>query len=416
MSIWTPEWKLTIDGGQEFTNLTLANLTITSGRTNIYSQPLAGYANFQILNFDEVAIDIDVNDSVNISLKDSSGDFVSLFGGYITDLTQSVLTSGTGGITQTITVIATGALAKLQKMKTLGVLSKDQDGDQIYSILEPLLFNQWNQVAPAQTWVSYNPTVNWTNAANSGLGEIDRPGDYDLDGRASSQTDVYSLVSLLATSGLGYLYEDAQGRICYADSTHRSQYLAANGYFELSANNAYGAGIRTYKRTGDLRNNVTINYKKDQSSSVNAQDADSISLYGEQAYSINTTLEKVADATTQADFYLGLRAYPQAQFDQITFPIANPEIDDSDRDNLLNVFMGQPINLIDLPNNMENGIFQGFVEGWTFRAGYNSLSLSLYMSPLAFSIQSMKWSDVSGAETWNTINTSLEWINATIVA
>jgi hypothetical protein len=37
---------------------------------------------------------------------------------------------------------------------------------------------------------------------------------------------VYNLASRFATSGLGYLYEDNQGRIGYADSTHRSQYLA----------------------------------------------------------------------------------------------------------------------------------------------------------------------------------------------
>jgi hypothetical protein len=65
---------------------------------------------------------------------------------------------------------------------------------------------------------------------------------------------------------------------------------------------------------------------------------------------------------------------------------------------------------------MVEGRFQGFVEGWTFRAGYNRLDLTLNVSPTAFSLQSMKWNDVGAAETWNTINPSLEWLNATIVA
>jgi hypothetical protein len=42
--------------------------------------------------------------------------------------------------------------------------------------------------------------------------------------------------------------------------------------------------------------------------------------------------------------------------------------------------------------------------------------LTLNVSPTAFSLQSMKWDDVGAAETWNTINTTLEWNNATIVA
>ena len=45
MSQWTPEWQVTINGGGDYTNLTLANLTITSGRQDIYSQHYAGYCN-----------------------------------------------------------------------------------------------------------------------------------------------------------------------------------------------------------------------------------------------------------------------------------------------------------------------------------------------------------------------------------
>jgi hypothetical protein len=225
---------------------------------------------------------------------------------------------------------------------------------------------------------------------------------------------MYSLVSALATSGLGYLYEDAEGRIGYADSTHRSSYLATNGYVELSGNHALTSGIRTIRRLGDLRNKVTIEYKAN--ATVTAEDAESIALYGQQAQLIQTSIEKNADATSQANFYLAIRAFPQDIFQSITFPLGNPEIDDADRDALLNVFMGLPVDIQDLPSNMVNGRFQGFVEGWSFRASYNNLSLTLNVSPTAFSLQSMKWDDVGALETWNTINASLDWNNATIVA
>ena len=86
MTQWTPDWSLTVDGGQDYTNLTLANLTITSGRTDIYSQPRAGYCTIEIINLDLTPINIDVNDSVTIKVKDSTGTYVNLFGGYVTDL------------------------------------------------------------------------------------------------------------------------------------------------------------------------------------------------------------------------------------------------------------------------------------------------------------------------------------------
>jgi hypothetical protein len=231
--------------------------------------------------------------------------------------------------------------------------------------------------------------------------------------RSSSETDIYSLVSALATSGLGYLYEDNQGRIGYADSTHRSTYLATNGYTTVSANDALAAGIRIIKRLGDLRNYVSIEWR---SGTRTASSAESISQYGPQAQIIQTTLHNSADAIAQANFYLGIRAFPQDQFNSITFSLGNSEIDDSDRDALLNVFMGLPLNITDLPNNMINGAFQGFVEGWSWRAGYNRLDLTLTLSPTAFSLQSMKWEDVSVLETWNTLSPTLEWIDATIVA
>lgn len=414
MTQWSPEWSLTINGGGDYTNITLANLTITSGRTDIYSQAVAGYANIEIINLDQSAIVIDVNDQVSIKVKDSTGTFVNVFGGYVTDREVSVTTSGTGGINEVLRVTALGALSKLPKTLTDGVLSKDEDGDQIYTILSAALFNTWNEVPAALTWATYNPTTTWANAENSGLGDIDRPGNYELTARSSNVTDMYSLVSALATSGLGYLYEDAQGRIGYADSTHRSAYLSTNGYVTLSGNNALTSNIRTIRRLGDVRNKVTVQYKAN--AEATAQDADSIATYGQQAQIITTSIENSADAISQADFYLAIRAYPQDVFQSITFPLGNPEIDNADRDALINVFMGLPVDIQDLPSNMVNGRFQGFVEGWTFRASYNNLSLTLNVSPTAFSLQAMKWNDVAAGETWNTINATMDWNSATIVA
>jgi hypothetical protein len=414
MSQWTPEWEVSINGGGDYTNLTLANLTITSGRQDIYSQPYAGYCSVEIINLDLSPIEIDVNDQIIIKVKDSSGTFVNLFGGYVTDIDVEVTQASSTAISESIKVTALGALSKLPKSLTNGVLSKAFDGDQIYTILSETLFGTWNEVPAAETWAAYAPAITWANAVNNGLGEIDRPGDYELAARTSSLTDIYSLASALATSGLGYLYEDSSGRIGYADSTHRSQYLTSNGYVDLTGHHALARGIRTSKRSGDVRNNVTIVYRNGNKES--ASSAASIATYGQQAYEITTSLHNLADAQSQAQFYLTLRAFPEAQFKSITFPISNPEIDNTDRNSLLNVFMGMPVNIVDLPSNINNGEFQGFIEGWTFTAGYNSLYLTLTVSPTAYSLQAIRWNGVPVGETWNTINAGLEWINATIVA
>ena len=416
MTLWNPIWRVEIDG-VIFTNFTLANLTITSGRTNIYEQANAGYVNMQLINLDQSPVEININDSVTIELKDSSATFVPIFGGTITDVSISVSTSGVVGVNQIISIIALGALSRLPKALTDGALASAHDGTQILEVLTDLLLNNWSEVPAALTWATYDPATTWAAAENVGLGEIDIPGNYDLAARSAERTTVYSLVSGLATSGLGYIYEDAQGRISYADSTHRSTYLATNGYTDLSAAQALSNGLTIQTRAGDVRNSITIKYGANSANETTSfEDADSIAIYGRLAQIITTTLKNHTDADDQAAFYLSLRAYPQAMFNQITYELTNPEIDDADRDSLINIFMGLPLRISDLPLNMSAGTYLGFVEGWTFRAAYNSVSVTALLSPLAFSLQAMQWQDVSALEQWNTISGTLEWQDATVVA
>jgi len=412
---WSPVWKIEING-VSYTTVTLANLSITSGRSNIYTQAQAGYATINLINLTGSAIVPTINDTLAISVKDTSAVYVPIFGGSIVDVGVTVSQVGSVGIAQTITITALGALARLQKALTNGVLHQDFDGDQIETILRQVLFAQWQQVPAALTWATYDPTVTWANAENTGLGEIDTPGNYELAQRASNRTDVYSLVSALATSGLGYLYEDAQGLISYADSTHRTTYLSTYGYTDLDANQALGQGIKIQTRAGDIRNDLTIKYGTLSANEVSDTDQTSIGLYGDLAQIITTTIKHSADATSQAAFYLSLRAYPQPIFESITFALTNPELDNSDRDALINAFMGQPINLTNLPLNMSSGTFQGFIEGWRFSASYNELAITLLLSPLAFSLQAMRWNDVPIVETWSSVSPTLTWEYATIVA
>jgi hypothetical protein len=367
VTLWNPIWRVEIDG-VSYTNFVLANLTINSGRTNIYEQAQAGYCNLTLINIDQTNIVFGINSSVTVELQDSTSAFIPIFGGTIVDLGISVAEVGNVGYTQNVNVVALGALSRLPKALTNGVLSKAYDGTQIYKVLQELLLNQWNEVAAADQWGTYKPTIRWNNAENVGLGEIDRPGDFELAARTSNRTDIYSLVSGLATSGLGYIYEDAQGRISYADSTHRSTYLAANGYTDVTANHAIAPNITIQTRAGDVRNSVTVKYDATSSSERSAEDATSIAIFGRLSQIVQTTLHNAGDAENQADFYLALRAYPLAMMQSITYELTNPELDNSDRDALISIFMGLPLRISDLPLNMNAGTYAGFVEGWTITA------------------------------------------------
>jgi hypothetical protein len=346
MTVFNPVWQVEVNG-VSYTNFVLANMTINSGRTNIYEQAQAGYCNIQLINIDQTNIEFNINNTVSISIKDSTNTFVPIFGGTIVDLAVAVAEVGNVGYVQNITIVALGALSRLPKALTDGVLPKDYDGTQIAIILEDLLLNNWTEVAPTVEWTTFDPTTTWATAENVGLGEIDQPGNYELAARTSNRTDVYSLVSALATSGLGYIYESATGAISYADSTHRVTYLAANGYTDVSANEAIASGISIQTRAGDVRNSVTVKYNATSSAEKSAEDATSIAIFGRLSQIVQTTLHNAGDAESQADFYLALRAYPLAMMQSITFELTNPEMSDADRDAMIKIFMGLPLRISD---------------------------------------------------------------------
>lgn len=416
MTLWNPIWRVTING-INYENYVLANLTATSGRSNIYEQAQAGYLNLQLYNVTQSPINININDSVGIAIKDSSGNFVPIWGGSVTDVSIEVTTGGSIAVNQVISIVALGALSRLPKSQWLTNLNRAFDGTQILEVLTDLLINNWSEVPSSLTWGNYTPaTETWANAQNLGLGEIDAPGNYDISARSADPIDVYSLISSIATSGLGYIYENGQGQISYADSLHRTVYLATNGYTDVSAAQALAQGIKIQTRSGDVRNDVTIKYGANSSSEVSDDNPASIAVFGRLGQIITTTLHDNADAISQAAFYLTLRAFPQPMMQSITFELTNPELDDADRDSLINIFMGLPLRISDLPSNMTAGQYAGFVEGWQFQAGYNTLSVTALLSPLAYSIFAMKWEEVSVSERWNTITNTLTWQNALVVA
>lgn len=415
MTVFTPKWKLTV-AGTDYTNIAISDITHQSGRTDIYSQPSPSYMQITLVALSGQTLPFAINDSFALQVKNSSGTYVNLFGGDITDLTIEV--GAFGNVTNVVnyTILAMGSLVKLAKEIYNGTISQDDDGNQINTLLSSVLLGSWNDVPAASTWSGYSATETWANALNLGLGEIDTPGLYTMENRAVSPDTIYNIASLIANSAFGYLYEDNEGNIGYADADHRQNYLLTNGYVDLDANHALGSGLSTITRSGDIRNDVYINYGNNFGSQKTATSTSSIATYGYKSESINSVLHDATDAQAVADRYIAQRAFPQPVFQSITFPITNPEIDNSDRDALLGVFIGQPLNIQNLPAQISGGEFQGYVEGWRWSTRFNELFLTINLSPVAYSQVAMRWNTTPITETWQTIDPTLTWEYATIVA
>jgi hypothetical protein len=415
MTVWTPDWKLTV-GGVDYTDIAISDIAHQAGRDDIYTQPNPSYLQVGLVALSGQTLPFQINDSLSLQVKDSSGTYVNLFGGDVTDVTVQVGATGSLATVVNYTILAMGSLVKLAKEIYNDNLSQDEDGDQIYDLLSSVLLGSWNDVPAASTWATYSATETWLQAVNQGLGEIDQPGLYTMSSRSADPDTVYNIASFIADSAFGYLYEAPNGDIGYADADHRQTYLAANGYVDLDAKHALGQGLSTITRSADIRNDIYINYGNNFNSQVIESSPESIALYGYKAENINSAIHSGSNAQEVADRYIAQRAFPLAAFQSITFPITNPQIDNGDRDNLLGVFMGQPLNIQNLPTQISNGVFEGYVEGWRWSTRFNELFLTINLSPVAFSQVAMRWNTVPITEAWNTIDPTLTWEYATIVA
>ena len=412
MSVFTPEYKLSING-VEYTDVAISDIAHQAGREDIYAQPTPSYIQIALVALNNENYNFQVNDGIALQVKDSTNTFRTLFGGNITDITTEVASASSVAETFTYTIIALGSLAKLPKVIYDGTLARDDDGDQMWELLSELFLNNWNEVPAGETWSGYDPTVTWANAENLGLGEIDRPGVYEITARGADADTVYNIATLIADSALGVLYEDSEGRIGYSDTLHRQNYLANNGYTEISANTAFGAGLKVLTRGADVRNDIILNYGNNFGSQVSTIDLNSIELFGYRGETINTVLHDAVDAQAVADRFIALRSYPRALFDSITFPLTNSAIDDADRDALLGIFIGQPMRITDLPVQITpSGQFEGYVEGWRWSTRFNELFVTINLSPIEFSQVAVQWEQVSALEAWNTLSAILTWENA----
>jgi hypothetical protein len=400
MTLWTPDWKILVNGS-ELTSVTLSNLTITSGRQDINSPTPAGYCSLEVINTDGTNYDFSINTAVTIEVKDTTGAYVSIFGGRISDLRQIVRSAGSSAVITSLRITAIGALARTQRAIFNGNLAEGLDGAQITDLLDELLLSSWNELPPAETWATYNATETWAQAGNIGFGTIDA-GEYTMVSRQISDSIIYPIINQIASSALGYMYEDANGNINYADASHRQDYLIANGYTDLDASHAIASGIGIIQRQGDLSNKIIMDYGNNFNSSYTAEDLDSQAEYGLFAEQFNSYLKNAADVEDVADRLIQLRAWPRNTFQSITFALQSPEIDNADRDALLT----------NLPLNILGGEFTGFIEGWTFNASVSGLSVTFLATPTEFSAFAQQWAQVNAAESWNSVLNTLEWQDA----
>ena len=407
---WLPEWRVTV-GDDVYTTVT--SVSFASGRLDIDRQCTAGYCRVEIINADNSPFTINVTEPILLELKNSSGTYVTVFGGEVSDFNIGVRSPEETGFITTGTILGIGSLAKLTKAVYNTALAENLDGAQIAAILNAGLNLNWNEVTPTVTWATYPADVTWNNA-ESYIGTIDS-GFYTMiavaaNASAKSQT----LADQIANSALGMIFEEKGGDVSYADADHRSNDLAANGYTFLDGSYATPSSITSTTQTARIRNSLIYRYATGYGSTYSTSNADSIASYGLFERSFDSNIKNLADITDIATRELNLRRVPKGSLGAITFRLDNPDMSSAMLDNLIGVYFGQPMLINNLPSNLLGGTFDGFVENVALRATPSFTEITLYISATEFSLSTTQWDTVIPSSlAWTGVNGTLIWNNAT---
>ena len=407
---WIPEWRVTIN---DDVYTTVTSVSFASGRLDIDRQPTAGYCQVQIINTDGSPFTINVTESILLELKNSSGAYVTVFGGEVSDFNIGVRSPDETGFITTGTILGIGALAKLTKAVFNTALAEGLDGAQISTILGNALNLSWAEVTPTLTWDTYPATVTWAEAENY-IGTIDS-GFYTMINLAASSTaKSQTLVDQIATSALGQIYEEKDGDVSYDDADHRSNYLAANGFTNLDGSYATPSSIQSQTQIARIRNSLIYKYAAGYASTYSVQDTDSIASYGLFEKSAESNIKNLADITDIASRELNLRKNPRGSLGAIKFRLDNPDMPSAMLDSLIGIFFGQPVLITNLPSNLLDGTFDGFVENVALNATPTYVDITLYVSATDFSLSTTQWETVLPASLiWTGVNATLTWTNAT---
>jgi len=249
---WLPEWRVTV-GDDVYTTVT--SVSFASGRLDIDRQPTAGYCRVEIINTDNAPFTINVTEPVTLELKNSTGDYVTVFGGEVSDFNIGVRSPEESGYVTTGTILGIGSLARLTKAIYNTALVEELDGEQIADILGAALNLNWNEVTPTVTWDTYSATTTW-NEAETFIGTVDAGFYTMIPVAASASAKSQTLADQIANSALGQIYEEKDGDVSYADADHRSNDLATNGFTFLDGAYATPTSITSSVQTSRIRNSL----------------------------------------------------------------------------------------------------------------------------------------------------------------
>jgi len=378
---WIINPTITINGAS-YLGSAVGSVSIDYGRTTVWDPQRVGYSRIQLINTNNTNFPIDINNSVQITVRNSANSAnIVVFTGTV----ASVANEG-----RVSTATSTIAYVTISAVSNLSILAKIQSGAVAY---------------PAETESArITRILNETTVVK----DVIDPGTYTLLARNAGTADALTLCNAYAGTATAAIYETKTGAVGYANEDRRNQDVLANGYFAISPTFIPANGISSQRSQGDVINSVKVGYNN--GSSVTVTSSGSVATYGTIAATIETDISNEPNATALANVYIGMRAYPKTSLSSIEVRVDNPTMGSVVRDKMLNMYFGLPIQIAGLPLTVSATTYFGFVEGWNLSFSQLAAKITLRTTEKTYSFRTTQWEDAAPAQRWLDVGAAIQWL------
>lgn len=372
---WTITPTVTVNGVSYVSNAVGA-ISVDYGRTSVWEPQKPGYARITLLNTDNTAFAIDLNQQVIIKIKDYAGvNDITIFTGTVTNIENSVVSYTAATTLAGVTITAVAPLSVLARTQSgLVDYPAETDNDRISRI-----FSECDVTVAA-----FDTAV------------------YDLIARPAAANNALALANYYALMATGSLYETTTGSVGYDSQYSRNLDVSANGYFAINSTYINFQTLKSSFSIGELLNNVNLQYNGNNY--ITAAISASQALYGDMQATIKTELSSTEDAQNVANLYLAMRAYPHTSLTSVEINLINPDINSTTVDKMLNTYFGMPISISGAPTPIYDGTYYGFVEGWNLTFNGIAARIVLRTSEKTYSYRPLTWQDPNPTTIWTDID------------
>ena len=401
---WQPVTTVTI-AGEDYTGETVGNVTVTRGRKDVYSEPVAGYAVVNLIDTDGTGIPIDLAAQLRIAVQDSNASDVSIFTGLITDVDRALYDPGlTNQPASITTVTAIGPLARMSRRQAFADgRPPEKDADRVLAAILQGLGTSWEEARG--TWADQPAGLEWGD-----YDPIDESlvagGLFDLGALTAQEggQSTYDVATFASFSSEGILYETGTGQVAWENADSRSDDV---NYTVIEGNLIRAEGLTTNSSLSEIVNRLELVY---DGGAVQSDEPESIILFGRYDRRIETSLANLSNAEARAERFLDRHAFPLTNLDAVTIRLDG--LDDPDADALLAVDINTPVVLTDLPATLDFSQLPGFVEGLRINLDPFRYEVTLSISDAELSIGAIRFTQVPATTAWNQVPANLAWQDA----